>query len=131
MSEKMTTRKRAKDWLAQAKSDLDFIKSAFPAGHYSQICFLAQQSAEKAIKSIAFFQGYEVKGHSIVKIAAALNYNGEIERAAKLLDLYYTTTRYPDALPAGAPCDFFTKEQAEEAIKLAELIFRRADDALK
>lgn len=131
MSEKMTTRKRAKDWLAQAKSDLDFIKNALSGKHYSQICFLAQQSAEKAIKSIAFFQGYEVKGHSIAKIAATLNYNGEIEKAAKMLDLYYTTTRYPDALPAGAPCDFFTKEQADEAVKFAELIFNRASEELK
>jgi HEPN domain-containing protein len=88
---------------------------------------VAQQCAEKALKAVALARGFDrVKSHSILDIARALGINGEIEKAAKRLDLYYMTARYPDALPAGAPFDYFTSEQAEEAVALAGLVLKRA-----
>jgi len=63
-------------------------------------------------------------------IARDLGVDGEIEQAAQLLDQYYITGRYPDALPAGAPFEFITKKQAEEAIALAALVVKRVRDEL-
>ena len=42
---------------------------------------------------------------------------------AVILEQYYLTTRYPDAVAAPAiPSEIFTKEQAEEAYKDAEKV---------
>ncbi len=92
---------------------------------------MCQQAAEKAIKSIAYFKEYEIRGHSIAMIAKSIGANDTVENAGRNLDLYYISSRYPDALPDGAPCDLFTKEQAQEALKFAQIIIDRAFDELK
>lgn len=72
------------------------------------------------MKALAFFRGVErVKGHSILETTRALGVNGPLEEAGKRLDLYYISTRYPDAFPSGAPFEFFTQPQADEAYELA------------
>ena len=45
-----------------------------------------------------------------------LGINGDLEESAKILDQYYTTTRYPDSVIGGAPFETFTEKQAREAI---------------
>lgn len=44
-----------------------------------------------------------------------------IERA-KALDKHYIPTRYPTGFERGAPVDFYTCREAEEAIKHGEVI---------
>lgn len=122
----MSSKTRAIDWLNQGKNDLEWARLGFANEFYSQVCFTAQQAAEKAIKAIAYHYEYDVKGHSITKIAKGLNINGEIENAGKLLDLYYISARYPDALPGGAPFEVISKAQAESAIRAADIIVQRA-----
>ena len=39
-------------WFLQAEDDLKMAKLAFANGFYSQTCYHASQSAEKALKSI-------------------------------------------------------------------------------
>jgi len=56
--------------------------------------------------------------------------NGELAEAARILDQYYMTTRYPDALPGGAPCDMFVRSQADEALRLASLFIHRVQAEL-
>jgi len=117
---------RYRDWFSQAENDLSWGYDTLKAGHYAQGCFIAQQCAEKALKALAYFRGYQViRGHSIREIAMDLDINSEILEAAKKLDLYYMTTRYPDALPSGAPFEYFTEAQADEALSLAERIISR------
>ncbi len=127
----MTTKNRSLDWLRQAQNDLEFAEQGIQTKHYSQVCFLAQQAAEKAIKAIAYFQEFEVRGHSVAMIARSLGYNGEIEEAGKILDQYYISTRYPDALPGGAPFEFFTEKQARESLTKAALILQKALKTVK
>ncbi len=92
------------------------------------MCFIAQQVAEKALKAIAFRNEYEiVKSHSIVQIAKSLKLNGQIEEYGKVLDLYYISTRYPDALPDNAiPSDSFSRKQASAALKMASHFIQKA-----
>jgi len=40
--------------------------------------------------------------------------------------VYYISARYPDALPEGAPFEFFEVEQASKAISDAKIITTRA-----
>lgn len=114
------TENRAKDWLAQAENDLLFAKAALKGHFYSQCCFICQQAAVKALKSIAFRKGAKViLTHSLLRLCEELRINGELKQSAGILDQYYLSGRYPDALPAGAPFEAFSEQQAEEAIKRA------------
>lgn len=118
---------RAFDWFRQARDDLEWARDTLRAGRYAQACFASQQAAEKAVKSIALKRGHdEVRSHSILEIARALHVDGEVERIAKRLDQYYIGARYPDAFPAGAPFEFFTREQGEEAVQLASRLIEIA-----
>ena len=117
---------RATDWLRQAEDDAAWLADSIEDGHYSQACYIAQQVAEKALKSLAFSRGAsEIKGHSVTKIAQALAINAEIERAGKILDRYYISGRYPDAFPEGIPSDFLDREAAISAQAEALLILNR------
>ena len=116
---------RWNDWLKQAKNDLLWAKDSLSAGRYSQVCFIAQQVAEKAIKAYAFYKGIDqIRSHSVLEIARALEINGELEKIAMRLDQYYISARYPDAFLSGAPYEYFTQEQAEEAKEMAENMVR-------
>lgn len=93
------------------KNDV-IVRLIFSGEFYSQTCSIAQQSAEKALKAFCFFKGFDiVKSRSLFQIVKALGENGEVEKLAKELDLYYLSGRYPDAFPAGAPFEMFTAEQ--------------------
>lgn len=63
-----------------------------------------------------------MKGNLTAKVQMP-NENGELEKLAKELDLFYISGRYPDAFPAGAPFELFTSEQAEGALRSAERIY--------
>ncbi len=118
---------RARDWLAQAKDDLRFARTAEREGFYAQACFICQQSAEKALKSILLGRrARAVFTHSLFELCRALRINGKLLTAAGVLDRYYLSGRYPDALPGGAPFEVFAKPQAQEALRLASQFVRRA-----
>jgi HEPN domain-containing protein len=114
---------RALDWLAQAENDFLWAQETHECGRYAQVSFICQQLAEKAVKSIAYSRGIEmIKSHSISEIAKSLNINGDIEMMAKRLDMYYISSRYPDAFPSGAPFEYFSIEQSTEALSFAQKI---------
>lgn len=114
------SRNRARDWLKQAENDMLWANDTLRAGHYAQACFVAQQVCEKALKALAYLRDYDlVKSHSLLEISRALNAPEDITDRARRLDLYYISTRYPDAFPSGAPYEFFTSDQAEDAVLLA------------
>jgi HEPN domain-containing protein len=114
---------RAADWLRQSEDDAQWLADSIEDGHFAQACYIAQQVAEKALKSLAFARGAsEVKGHSVTKIAQALAINSEIERAGRILDRYYISGRYPDAFPEGIPSDYLDREAALAAQSEALLV---------
>jgi len=114
---------RWNDWLRQAEDDLLWAKDTLELQRYAQACFTAQQVGEKALKALALKRGYDVvRSHSLREIADSLEIDGEIADMAKRLDLYYISARYPDAFPSGAPFEYFTRDQAEEAVSFAERI---------
>ncbi len=116
-------KERAFDWFRQAENDLEWGTDTLKAGKYSQACFISQQVGEKALKAVAYFKGYDmIKSHSILEIARSLDMPDDIIDMGKKLDLYYISTRYPDAFPSGAPYEYFTREQADEALANAASI---------
>lgn len=119
------------DWLAQAKSDLEWGKVTLDNNFFPQACFIAQQTAEKALKALCYYRDYDlVKSHSVRKIAEALDINGPIREAGQLLDQFYIPARYPDGLPEGSPQDYFTKGQATQALQLAQIVIETVEKEL-
>lgn len=121
----------ARRWLKQAENDLEFARLGLREGFFSQACFLAQQSAEKGVKAIAYALGERtVLGHSILvltdRYADRVPGLGGLRREAGILDQYYIPTRYPNGLPGGVPFMAFGEEQAVAAIAAAEDFLRLA-----
>jgi len=117
----------AKRWILQASKDLDDAKFISSGKRYNVACFLAQQSAEKALKAFLLLKGAdEIWGHSVGDLCKdAQNFDSdfrEIERESKYLDKYYIPTRYPNALPGGIPSETFDENDAERAISLADKV---------
>lgn len=129
----MASRPKHMAWFLQAESDLRSVKALIATSHYSHACFNAQQASEKAMKSVAFYRGADmVKSHSLAQIIKDLNINGTLAAHASKLDVYYLTSRYPDALPDHSlPSESFSKEMAEEALQMAEDFVRHAKRELQ
>ena len=118
---------RARDWLRQAEDDLAWARDSMEGRHWAQVCFTCQQVGEKALKAIALLRGAdEVRSHSLMRIAEALEINGELAKKAKHLDHYYISARFPDVYAEGAPFEYFDEEQAREATEFARDFLERA-----
>lgn len=120
-------KQEAKRWLRQAQADFAFLDVARQAGKYDTCCFLAQQTAEKALKAYLFHQGEElIFTHSIFRLLEmAAQYDPafqEMREKVKLLDFYYVEARYPNALEEVIPAEFYSSRDAEQAIEMARLV---------
>lgn len=117
---------RSADWMAQAVSDLAHARHDVEAGFFDWACFSAQQAAEKAVKAVLQRLGAEAWGHSVADLLAAVapsdDVPGDLRDLALELDKSYILARYPDAHPAGAPRDRFTRQEALRLVDHAERI---------
>ncbi|MGA2072289.1 MAG: HEPN domain-containing protein [Terriglobia bacterium] len=89
------------DWLARAKGDLALAGTQLPAGaFYEDLCFHAQQAAEKALKAIYQYRGWTFRYvHDLEELLAGLRKAGlnpspKVDQA-KLLTGYAFEARYP------------------------------------
>lgn len=116
-------RDEARRWLRQAERDLDDAEFAAGGNRFHLACFLAQQSAEKALKAFLFSRGAErVWGHSVAELCRdAAAFDGgfaELGKTAGSLDKYYIPTRYPNGLPGGIPSEAFIEADARSALEI-------------
>lgn len=88
------------EWLNRAKSSLALAKQKSSGIYYEDLCFQAQQAAEKAIKAVFISKKLVFPYiHDIAQLLSSLEQSGvfipqEIRPAAKLT-LYAAQTRYP------------------------------------
>lgn len=125
---------RSKDWLDEAKGDLEHARNDSKGGFYNWACFSSQQAAEKAVKAVFQKMGAEAWGHSVADLVKELSKEHdvleELHGRALELDKAYIPTRYPNAHPSGSPRNRYTKEEAERLIGYAEKIVRFCSDIL-
>lgn len=125
---------RSRDWLDDARSDLEHSRSDLAGGYYNWACFSAQQAAEKAIKAVFHRMGAEAWGHSVADLLVALRERHdvapEIIDQALELDKAYIPTRYPNAHPSGSARSRYTKTEAARLIGHAEQILTFCSDLL-
>jgi HEPN domain-containing protein len=119
------------EWLSHAESDL---KLALLAANYPQIiagqvCFHAQQAAEKSIKAAMLLQGIEFPlTHDIEELLEIAENQGflvseEVQEAVHLTP-YAVETRYPGYL------EEITKDDVQAALRIAEQTVSWAKDIL-
>ena len=108
-------------WLEQAEHQLEVTDALLEGGFWSDVCFMAEQTAQLALKAFLFGEGRRfLPIHSIYELASEC---ARIDRAfegakewGRTLDRYYITTRYPDALaPPAVPFRSFTTIEANLA----------------
>ncbi len=117
---------RSQDWLRQADADLRHARNARKDGDFNWSAFAAHQAAEKAIKALFQKLHLDAWGHALSLLLASLPAEVMPDEAlmdlAKQLDKHYIPTRYPNGFERGAPVDFYTRKEADEAIAGAEAI---------
>jgi HEPN domain-containing protein len=117
---------RSRDWLRQAEADLQLARTARDAGHHEWAAFASHQAAEKAIKAIYQQMHAEAWGHALTALLQHLpnakKPKDELMEKAMVLDRHYIPTRYPNGFERGAPMDYYSRKDADEAISNAEAI---------
>ncbi len=112
----------AADWLRRAHSDLSLASIALPQGVlYSELCFHAQQAAEKSIKAVLIQHGIEFrKVHDLDYLITLLPPQAPLPPEAEdIVGLtgYAVMFRYP------GDYEDITAEECREAIQLAQLVY--------
>lgn len=118
---------RYPDWYRQAEADLRHARNSLAARDFEWSCFASHQAAEKALKAVYLKIGMDAWGHTITVLIGNLPESVEsppetLVNYARILDKYYIPTRYPIGFESGAPTDFYTEEEAENAIRQAEAL---------
>lgn len=119
------------DWLARAIGDLALARVALPEqGYYEDLCFHAQQAAEKAIKAVYKKHNLTFRyTHDLGELLADLMDNGidippDVE-AAQILTAYAWEALYPGL---SEPVTF---EEYQETVQQAEDVVRWAESIIK
>ncbi len=123
-------------WYLQGAKDAKTAEKNARAGDFEVSCFLFQQAAEKILKGFLILKGERtVLGHSVLKLAqAGAAHAPELQSlsdAAIRLDVLYLPTRYPFALPGGAPYEFFTLAHAQQALEAYQIVYRAVYEHFK
>lgn len=119
-------------WLVFAREDLRMAELALAEGIFNQVCFHAQQCVEKAIKGWLEQQGRAPpRTHRMADLLVLLppDLMGDLGDALRLLDRFYISTRYPDALPGVLPGGMPRQRDAQEALDLARSALQRVENA--
>lgn len=118
------------DWLRHAQSDLELARAKpSPKVLFEDLCFHAQQSAEKAFKAVLIFRNMPFpRTHNIRTLLDLLPKSFElpdnVQRAGKLT-AYAVASRYPGVVEP------INEEEHQEAVRLAEAVVNWAEKIIQ
>ncbi len=89
-----------REWLNRARSNLALARGRLPGAYLEDLCFEAQQAAEKAVKALLLKRGVAFPHvHDLARLLTLLEGAGEkipeSVRQAEMLTRYAVVTRYP------------------------------------
>jgi len=117
------------DWLARARSNLALARQPKPEGAFwEDLCFQAQQAAEKALKAVLIAHGTAFPWtHSIEALLDLVPEDvgtpEALREAAKLTD-FAAVSRYPGDYPS------VTEDEYRDALHQAETVLAWAGEVL-
>ncbi len=105
------------------------------AGKYDTCCFLAQQTAEKALKAFLYAQGEElIFTHSVFRLCeVASHYQpafSKLRDQIKRLDYHYIKARYPYVIDDVIPAEYYNRRDANQAIEYASAALATVEKSL-
>ena len=118
-----------REWLNRARSNLAMAKNRIPDVYLEDLCFEAQQAAEKAVKAVMISHNVDFPYvHDLALLLSILEEDGEtipdsVRRAARLTP-YAVDTRYPGVEQP------VSEEKFREAVAIAEAVVRWAEERL-
>lgn len=128
---------RFKVWLAQAEYDIQAARKSLEDGYHEWACFQAEQSAEKALKSVMVYHGRSAPKLHKLGVLIGLVKNVEPKFRGIHIDIaelqsYTFNARYPFLIPGNyeTPHDYITKEDAEICIDQAQIILNLINEFL-
>jgi HEPN domain-containing protein len=115
-----------REWLNRARSNLALAKSNTVGAFLEDLCFEAQQAAEKAVKAVFVYRGLAFSyTHDLKKLLRRLERRGvkipKYIRQADELSPFAVLTRYPGFVRP------VTKRQHRRAVRIAEAVLRWAE----
>lgn len=118
-----------REWLNRAKSNLAQARARVPGAYLEDLCFNAQQAAEKAIKAVLISRGVEFPYvHDLERLMGILESRGEpvpdTVRCAAGLARYAVQTRYPGLEEP------VSEQEYAEAVAMAEDVVQWAEGRL-
>jgi HEPN domain-containing protein len=120
----------AEEWLRYARADLSLARVPLPdQAMYEQLCFHAQQSAEKALKAVLVYLRVDFPNtHNLGVLLDMISERQSIDvfliTAATLLTVYAVAARYPGV------DEPVRKEEYERAVRAAEDVVKWASNVL-
>ena len=118
-----------REWMNRAQSDLIQAKNEVPGVYLENLCFNAQQAAEKAIKAVMVLRGINFPYiHDLTRLMSMLEASEETipapVRRAAALTRYAVQTRYPSLEEP------VTAQEYAETIAIAEAVVRWAEERI-
>ena len=118
-----------REWLNRARSNLALARNRAPDVYLEDLCFEAQQAAEKALKAVLIGRGVDFPYvHDLARLLSLLEEEGETipatVRKAGMLTPYALITRYPGIVRP------VTDREHGEAVEIAEAVVRWAGERL-
>lgn len=122
-------------WLLKAKEDFSWAEYNVKGGFFTQVCFIAQQATEKALKAYLRYSGEAITGklktHDLLileKACEAFDTSfADIVKDVQILNQYYAPTRYPEVLSLAE----YTKDIAEEALTIARRVVNFVEEKMQ
>lgn len=116
-----------REWLNRARSNLMVARAEGPGIYLEDLCFNAQQAAEKAIKALLIQHNIEFPYvHDLAELLTLLERAGleipESVRQAERLTRFAVFTRYPGLAPPISLAEY------QEALALAEAVVHWAEE---
>jgi HEPN domain-containing protein len=118
-----------REWLNRARSNLARAQMKITGVYLEDLCFGAQQAAEKAVKALLIKRGVTFPYvHDLARLVTLLEEAGqqipELVRRAEALTRYAVVTRYPGL------AEPVTEAHYQEAIVLAKAVLEWVEDHL-
>lgn len=124
----------ANQWLRFAREDLRMAELALQEEIFNQTCFHSQQCVEKALKCLILLRGgTPPRTHRLADILTQVETDvlKDDRLDILLLERFYIPTRYPDALPGSLPDGLPVRQDADEALQIAQRVLSEASIAVE
>jgi HEPN domain-containing protein len=118
-----------REWLNRARSNLAMARALVPDAYMEDLCYQAQQAAEKAIKAVMIQRDIEFPyTHNIERLLTFLSQNGEDVPETVWAAQDHTRFAFADRYPGNEPP--LSEEDYRRNLAVAEVVVRWAEELI-